>query len=289
MDPIQILVLLAIPILGTIKVLIQGMASKKGVNTLKDSLVFTGILFFSLAIFVAICFAREIPSTTTIILALINGAFNVIFQVCYIQAFKIGPVSISGTIANFSMLVPLMFGIIYLNEKVTPFKIAGIFFILVAFVLLTKKDKHRSFSIKWFILIISAFLAAGFTTSLQAFFKTTSSASQRNEYLVVNYLFATILCFVIALICKRKDKTTMVKNKYTIGGPILIGIVLGIYQVLVMFGLSIIDVSIYSPVTAALAVIFLLVSSIFVFKDRPTLIQYIGITIGVIGVIMVNL
>ena len=50
----------------------------------------------------------------------------------YIIAFNVGPVAITGTIIYFNMLLPLLFGIIYLNEPVTVFKVTGILMILIA-------------------------------------------------------------------------------------------------------------------------------------------------------------
>lgn len=289
MDIISILILIAVPALGTLKVLLQGVGNKHGIHSTKDSLTFTGIYFLSLAVFVAIFFLKEMPAVTTIMVAMANGLLNVIFQVSYIMAFNVGPVAITGTIIYFNMLLPLLFGIVYLNEPVTVFKVTGILMILIAFILLSKKEKDKKFSFKWLALIMCAFITAGSGTVLQSLFKTLPSAHQRNEYLVVNYTFAAIVCFVVAMLMKKKDKTKMEINRYTILGPIAIGVVLGIYQVLTMYGLAIMDVSIFYPIMSALSVIFLLITGIFVFKERPTVTQYIGVGIGVIAVILVNL
>lgn len=283
------LLLVVIPILATIKVLIQGMASKKGVNQLKDVLVFTGIMFLAISIFVTIVFFKYKPSLETIIFAVIAGILNVVFQVCYIQAFSIGPVSISGTIANFAMVLPLLYGFIWLNEAVTVFKVVGILFTCVAFILLTKKESGKTVSLKWYIYIFTAFFSVGIVSIVQSSFKTLESSYQRNEFLAINYLVAAISCFVLAYIVKKDKKENNVKWTYKYLFPVILGVVLGIYQVISMYTLSIVDVSIYYPITSALALIFLFVVGVLVFKDKPTKSQIIGILIGIISVILVNL
>ena len=290
----QIFLLIVIPLLGTIKVLFQGKAVKIYVDSLCDSLTLGAVTFATIAVCLAAIYLRNIPSSTTLWLGLIWGVCNLIFQVCYNVAMIKGPVSFTGVCANFSIIVPLLFGFTFLGEKFTVVKGVGIALIFVAFVLLQRNTDDKKVNAVWIVLTVATMLAAGFSNVIMSVFKTLPVASERNLLIIVGNAVSALLSILCALIVgvAKKGENKLILNpvpKNALLFAILSGVTLAVYQPLSMLTLTMVDVSLYYPVTGALAVIFLMVIGIPVFKDKPSVKQIIGACVGLCAIVLLNL
>lgn len=286
----EYLLLFIVPLLGTCKVLIQGRANKTEVSGVKDMLLYNGIVFFVIAVVTAIVYVRSLPSVTTVLLGLLSGVLNVVFQVSYMLSFRYGSVSVSGTVCNFSLVIPITFGFVFLNEEVTLLKAVGLLLIVVALLLITlRRGSGESVSAKWFLFVSVAFLSAGFANVIQAVFKTLPCAEERNLLLFVTYLIAGSICFVSALFVRGERAARFFGTLARYG--ILQGVVLAAYQILAMYSLTVaqISVSVYYPVTGVLSVIMLAVLGSLIFKEHFTQRQFIGIFIGAAAIFLLNL
>lgn len=290
----QLLLLVAIPLLGAVKVLFQGKAVKVYVESLRDSLTLGSVTFATIAVCLAAIYLRGVPSQTTLWLGVLLGVCNVTFQVCYNVAMINGPVSLTGVCANFSIVVPLAVGFTVLGEQLTVIKGVGIVLIFVAFVLLQRKTDDKKVNVVWLLLTVATMLAAGVSNVVMSVFKTLPVAEERNLLIVVSNIVAAVVSILCAVICGAAKRTSGERLlKPMCRGSLLFamasGLTLAVYQPLSMFALTMVDVSVYYPVTGALAVIFLMLSGIPVFKEKPTVKQITGVCLGACAIVLLNL
>lgn len=204
----QLLLLVAIPLLGTVKVLFQGKSVKGYVESLRDSLTLGSVTFATIAVCLAAIYLRGVPSQTTLWLGVLLGVCNVTFQVCYNVAMIKGPVSLTGVCANFSIVVPLAVGFTVLGEQLTVAKGVGIVLIFVAFVLLQRKTDDKKVNVVWLLLTVATMLAAGVSNVVMSVFKTLPVAEERNLLIVVSNIVAAVVSILCAVICGAAKRTS---------------------------------------------------------------------------------
>ncbi len=285
-----------LPLLATFKVTAQGYFSKDRIKTAADSIKFNGFMFLYSAIALIILTVRELPSTQTIIYALILSVLTVCFQCSYALSFKTGAVSLSATIVNFSIVIPILFTIIFQGEKIGFFKITGFILVVVAILLMPSNDTDESSkkgirtSKKWFFFIIIATISTGLCSLVQNVFAKSQVSGEAEVFTALNYAFSSVLCFAILPILKSKTKEPLYKSDFKINvGLILIGLTLGIYNLCAVLAQAIIPATVYFPTICGLQILTAVIASSIMFKERPSLKQLFGIIATILAVVFINL
>lgn len=129
----KILIILICAALSCIKVIIQGHLSKGNIKNATDSVLANCLVFaFTFSIF-SLSLKNGI-NLSVIYYSVLFGVFGVSFQVFYALALKSGPFSASCMLINLHMILPVVFSIIYYNEKASVTKVIGIILCLTALV-----------------------------------------------------------------------------------------------------------------------------------------------------------
>ena len=285
-----------LPLLSAFKVTAQGYFSKGRIKTTADSIKFNGFMFMYSAIALILFTVRQLPSTQTIIYALIVSVVTICFQCFYVFAFKSGAVSLSTTIVNFGMVIPILFSILFQNEKINAFKIIGFILFVVAILLLPSKDKAEKgqkgikTTKKWFVFIIIATLCSGATGVFQNIFAKSSVADEAEVFTALIYVFASILCFAILPLFKSKSQEPLYKSDFKINlGLILIGLALGLGNLCAVLAQIIIPATEYFPTTSGLQILTAVIVTSITFKETPSVKQFIGILLTILAIVVINL
>ena len=92
MSPVlQFLLVLLLAVLAGSKVTVQGFMSRKHIRTAQDNLWFNSLLFFVIAVLMALIFSIGEITGTIIFFAVLAGLCNIGFQYCYAIALRTGP------------------------------------------------------------------------------------------------------------------------------------------------------------------------------------------------------
>ena len=284
-----------LPLLSAFKVTAQGYFSKGKINSAADTVKLNGFIFLYSAISLTALTVRQLPSVYTILFALFVSILTISFQCFYVFAFKTGAVSLSTTIVNFGVTLPIIYSIIFLGEKVTTFKIIGFILITIALILLPSGDKKPNAkgiktTKRWFLFVIAATLCTGATNVCQNVFASSNFSNEKEVFTALIYAFASIFCFILLPIFKSKIKTPLYKSDIkTNVGLILIGLVLGVYNLLVVSALTFIPATVYFPTTSGLQILTAVIVTSITFKEIPSVKQLIGIAVTVAAVVIINI
>lgn len=285
----EYVLLIISPLLISLKTLMQGNFTKKNNINVKQSFLFNALFSLVGAIILAILYLRNLPSLETIIFGLVLGLLTSLFQTIYLLAFKKGPISISGIIISLSILLPTLYGFIFLSEAVTISKISGIVLIIISLILLNiSKENEKKINKIYLVLISAAFILSGSINILQSTFNTLKVSNERNVLLFIMYLSSFVFSLIFAFIIKPKEKLVYKINTVNVLSPIITGAILAIQNVLLMFLLTYFGATIYFPVSSALNIVFLTISTIILFKEKIKTTQIIGIVLAIISVIIIN-
>tara|TARA_Y100000766_G_C18900946_1_gene603379 strand:+ start:1285 stop:2154 length:870 start_codon:yes stop_codon:yes gene_type:complete len=229
-------------------------------------------------------------SNTTLffVLAFIVGLLFVLtFNLYAHGAQKIGVTP--STIANkMSMIIPIIIGLILLNEEVTFNKILGISFAFVAIFLSSIGDRKYSLNKNHLIIIVLLFIGQGLADGILNWAqKFILNGSNMNLFFAVTFLAAgfTGLLFVFFKLSSQKVK---IEPK-----SIIWGIVLGIpnYLTLLYFVKSLkselFSSSEIFPIINIGVIIFCTILSIILFRERVSVYNWLGVILGVFSIFII--
>ncbi|MDR2834835.1 MAG: hypothetical protein LBV69_01350 [Bacteroidales bacterium] len=219
--------------------------------------------------------------------------FIVTFFILGLSTNKIG-ISISTVASKMSVIVTILFSVFAFHENISVLKIISIIFSIIAvFFCIYKPNKEKQKTKKIFIFLpIILFLGMGTVDSLVVFSKETFPELQDNFIAAKFTSTAFGVSFITGLFytfIKPKLLKNYLKKETLIFGTILGLINFGsIYFVIRTLNANITDNSIiYGIVNISCVAISVLIGKIF-FKERLTALNYIGISLSVITLILLN-
>lgn len=197
-------------------------------------------------------------------------------------------VSVASVASKMSLIIPILFGILFFKETIGATKIAGIFIALVAVYFTTKKDQG-TIKVSNFTLPILLFLGTGFTdTSINYIQKSWVIPEDNALFSSFTFLFAFLsgLNIVIIQLFQKKAKLQF-KN-------ILAGIILGIPN---YFSIYFLLKALQSPefesatLFTLLNIGVILLTTIFgviLFKEKLYKNNYLGIFLAILALFLVT-
>ena len=229
-------------------------------------------------------------SNTTIffVLAFIVGLLFVLtFNLYAHGAQKIGVTP--STIANkMSMIIPIIIGIILLNEEVTFNKILGISFAFIAIFLSSIGDRKYSLNKNHLIIIVLLFIGQGLADGILNWAQEfILNGSNMNLFFAVTFLAAGF-SGLLFLFFKLSSQKVEIEPK-----SIIWGIVLGIpnYLTLLYFVKSLkselFSSSEIFPIINIGVIIFCTILSIILFRERVSIYNWLGVILGVFSIFII--
>lgn len=287
---------LLIPVLwflSTGKLTFQCIFSKTRKCTYSDSIFFNAVMFSAVAaIFFPFLLANG-AHAFTLICGMIMGLFSLLFQISYILAFSKGKASLTVTVNNFSLLIPVVASYLLFDESFGAFKLVGTVLILLCFIMTVSKDKEKKPSnaqwLPWLGFTMLVFLSNGVLSVNQKVYSKMTEELEVFEFVGAAYLFAALLSWGIFFLIRTKregaEENASYKKAALLAG--LSGVFLGAFQCVNTYAASLIDGSVLFPVTnCGISLILTLIGRLF-FGEKLSGKQYAGVLIGVVAITLI--
>lgn len=214
--------------------------------------------------------------------------FISIFNLLGLSAQKAG-VSVTSVANKLSVVLPVLFGFIFLHEKADASKITGIVLALLALYLtLHKKEKSQQNS-KWLVLPIVLFFASGALDIMLSYCERTY-VEKHLSIAFTGFIFSMAACFgLLVLIIEiiRGKQKIQVKN-------IIGGIVLGLpnfFSILFVFtGLKETQwpVTTFFPVCNMGVMVVTTVLGYFLLKEKLSWLNLAGIVLAIGAIVLIS-
>ena len=204
-------------------------------------------------------------------------------------ALQYGSFAISMLILSYSLVITILYGLIFLNEPATAFTYIGFAVIAISLYLVRadSKGEEKKVSFKWLVCIIISTLGSGFFGVVQKMQQLKFDDKITNEFMVVCLGISALSLFVIGFIKDGKDCAYILKK----GSPYAItaGLSNGANNMLGMILYTVMAISISSPTRAGVKTVVSFLVSYLIFKERFLKRQIIGVALGALGVVLLNL
>ena len=226
--------------------------------------------------------------------AIIAGILYCTASVMTYFALNCGSFAITMLILSYALVFSTVYGLVFLNESASAFTYIG--FVLIALSLFfvrgasEKKEDgtaEKRFSAVWLICIVLSVIGAGMFGVLQRMQQVRFDDAVTNEFMVVALGISAVILFVVGLVKDKKDCGYIFKN----GSPYALGAGLanGATNMLNMIAYTMIAISVAAPTEAGVKIIISFLLSCFVFKEKFFKRQIIGVILGAIAVVFLNI
>jgi len=279
---------LTLAILGYVVMnFVMKLGSMKG----HSSPLLTSSLFSAASVYclLFLAFARQ-PlhvSTPVVLLAVAGGVGGAVAYFFFLNALRIGNYALTISIYTMTFLNPVVFSILIWRSPVTPLIALGIISIIAGIILIstsgsTPETRKTGLYLKWIIFLAASFFLTGIPQVSQA-------AAARLA--AINFWFYLFLAFLsgtlvfILFFAVRKVKVP--KKVLSFGALAAAGSVAGNFFTLK--ALPRLFEPVVFPVIQAGPIIAAVFISIYFFKERIKPVAYLGIVLGVSGIILLTL
>ena len=208
-------------------------------------------------------------------------------------AVKTGPLALSGLVQSFALIVPTLYGFIFLGDSGNTFIYIGFAAVTLSIFLINFNFKkgaaeNNKISLKWMCYAALSFLSNGLSTTVQKAHQTAFPGLFRAEFMLFAILPAALVYFILFMTAERKKQGKFSPESLIL--PASAGILNGLYMfMLVLLAASAIKAVVLYPLLAAGGILAACVSAFVFFKERFTAVQYAGIAVGIASVVLLNL
>ncbi|PLX02019.1 MAG: hypothetical protein C0595_12630 [Marinilabiliales bacterium] len=202
------------------------------------------------------------------------------------SAVKAG-VSITAVSAKMSVIIPVMAGFLLFGDSISTLKVAGIGLALLSFYFIFKKGENERINYKYIILPLSLLLVSGLNDSLVKYMEHNYLTDNILLFLTFVFLSAFIFGLVFSL-SNSKSRQNLISYKGVLGGFLL-----GTFNFwnawAFIRSMNIFESSMLFPTVNVSVVSISAFAGLLFFKEKLKLINWIGIFMAVIAILLISL
>lgn len=223
--------------------------------------------------------------------AIIAGILYCAASVLTYYALQLGSFAISMLILSYALVFSVLYGLIFLREPATPFTYVGFGLMLLSIFFFRGEEEEnkekKKFSLLWLICITVSVVGSGMFGVLSRMQQIRFNDAVTNEFMVLALGVSTISLFAVGVIKDRKDCLYILKkgSPYALGA----GVANGVKNMLSNIVYMLIAISISAPTSAGIRIVITFLLSYFVFKENFLKRQIVGVVLGAISVILLNI
>ncbi|MFC1712908.1 EamA family transporter [Candidatus Poribacteria bacterium] len=262
----------------------------KHYQALGRNMLAVGFINYAFAAFVAglsVVYKRSFDfDYATCIIGVLAGIFYFTAFFLMITTVKFSGISITWSAIRLSVLVPILFSILYWNESPSIYQILGICLVCISLLLLSIRPgigySRRIFS-RVSILVLALFIAAGGVNLAPKAFSEISPENHRHMYLLFLFSTAALASGLALLPGKVKPKTV----------DISYGIALGLCNILaryfLLLALERLPGIVVFPISGSMSIVLMTIAGMVIWHERTRTLNMAGIVSAVVSVVLVNL
>lgn len=217
---------------------------------------------------------------------------SIAFSISYIMGFVgniiaigCGSLAITALVISYSLVLPMLYGAIFLHEKISAAGFAGIAMLLISILLLNLKKEKLEFSPKWLLFVAIAFVGNGLCTIIQKNQQLCFDGNFKSEFMILALAIATLVMLIFAIARKETKRISAL----CLSTGALNGACNGAVNLLVMILGGILPNSVLFPSISAGGIAISFVLAILIYKEKLSKLQFVGYIMGIASVILLNL
>ena len=209
--------------------------------------------------------------------------------ICTYFALANGPFAISMMIISYSIVLPIIYGIVFLNEPTSVIIYIALAIMAVSLYLSrgdTANDSGK-FSVKWLICIAFATIGSGGFAIVKKMQQLQFNEKCDNEFMIISLALTVITLFVLGIFVTKGSIKNITKS--TIIFSLAAGISNGVTNMLTLLINTVMVLSLSSPISTGIRILLSFIVSGLFLKEKFLKRQIIGAALGAASLIMLSI
>jgi len=266
-------------------------AAKKSYNKITENqgaYVFSSLTTFAAILFFTVSSGGVLNFSSSLIpWSLGFGIFYGLGTVSSILAIGCGSLALTALMISYSLVIPTLFGIIFLNDPVSPWLFTGIGLLLLSLFLINYKPGEQKITLRWVICVGITFFSNAFCTIIQKMQQLHFNGRFKSEFMILALLIVFAALVLMTLIKEREILPFCLKKGGVYG--LICGAGNGLVNLMVMILTAHIATAVLFPLLSAGGILATSAVSLLLYKERLSRNQIIGIILGIGAIVFLNM
>ncbi len=282
------LILLIAVLFQAVTFVYQKKYQNKAGTTLLSGLVFNAVMGFATVwIFWIIGGFKLEFSAYSLIMATAMATLAICYNIISFRILKDGNMALYTLfLMTGGMLVPYVWGVVFLDEPLTVIRSIGVLFIIAA-VIFSNTGAKKPDKIQ-LLLCITVFILNGFVSVVSKLHQidTVHNAVSATGFVIFTGLVKCIVSAAAIPIVKKRTGGELPKIKPVLYFIIISAVVSGLSYMLQLVGAENLPATVLYPIVTGGTIIFTSIAGMLAFRERPSVQQWIGIAACFTGICM---
>lgn len=203
-------------------------------------------------------------------------------------AIQTGSLSLTSLVLSYSLIIPTVYGLIFDGDKAGVTLFLGLGFLAFSIALINTKKGDTKITGKWVLFAFLSFVGNGTCSTVQTEQTEIFAGKYDDSFMVVALIIVLAFNAAMMLLKERGEAKSLLKQ----GLPMMIGAgaANGVVNMLTMVvSAAGVSKSLMFPLISAGGIVLTWIISLFFYKEKLTLKQNIGMVLGVISIVFLNL
>jgi len=251
--------------------------------------LFNFLLSFAPLICWAIYYAIEQGFEPFVLLYALGFGISFIGAFIFLHfAIQTGPLSITSLLVQMSLVLTVIWGIIFWQTPVNAYTIVGLVLITLSLALCVLRKDKKKFNFKWLLFSLLACIANAGATIIMKTEQIQYENKYGGEMMFFAFVFVVIIGGLMCLIIRKKIELSNLKGSWWIA-PLtgLVNFSLNLFVILL--AKTSLSPAIIYPCIAIGSLALNIIFSLAFNKEKITVIQYIGLAFGAAAIVFLSL
>lgn len=209
-------------------------------------------------------------------------------------SYLCGPMSLSSVINSCSVVLPILFGCLVYDEKMTVLHLIGIALLLATFILTGtgSGEGKKEITLKWALMVLMSFLGNGFGAVVLAVYARLPETGSDSGFMAISFFISALLLFLC--LCFTGRGAGRAEEPVRLSMPFFwtSGLsALGCFgtNLLIIYLSGVMPASLLHPVYNSASGILVSVVSCLLFRERMDRKKVLILVLGICSVVFLNL
>jgi drug/metabolite transporter (DMT)-like permease len=278
-------------VLVIIGVYVQNIFQKQYNQKLEDNkdagIIFSFLMVLSAMVVLGIVYIFQFSfRLETVLYALVFSIAFCVTVFAQVMAIKTGLLSLTALFCAFSLMLPTLYGLIFLQEKISWLGYIGIALLCVSLLLVNKVDGEK-INKKWLFFAVLMLVGNGLCGIIQKVHQINIEGNYSVCFQFFAMLFASIGMGIIILFAKPKKVDEVLKEGLGYAG-VTGGVNAGVNLLMLTLNKTM-PAAILNPSVSAGGIVLTFITAMAFYKERFSKAQYLGYACGVLAVVLLSL
>jgi len=200
---------------------------------------------------------------------------------------RLSGVAVTTIAGKLSMVIPILFSILYFSEKTTVLKISGLILATIAVLLTSYRPVDKAKNLKLILIPLAIFLGSGITDSIVKYAQSYHVPNSMSLLFPAVVFLTALIIGLIFILIKPKSISKNISIAELIGGSILgIANFGSLYFFILALNNSKLDSSIVFGLNNICIVLFSILIGFVLFKEKFSRVNFAGVLMAVIAILI---